>query len=146
MTQHLLDTGWIHDPSEGLIAYLGGIWIRDNDGVKEFGFVADDRHANRNGVVHGGMLMTFIDRAFGMTSRLTSGATRTATVSLSHQFMTPMQIGQFATVTPRISRASGRTSFVDGTLLHEDTPIMHAHGVWRISFTPETKKSANSWL
>lgn len=144
MTQYLLDTGWTHDPSEGLIAYLGGIWTRDNDGVREFGFLADDRHANRNGVVHGGMLMTFIDRAFGMTSRLTSGAPRTATISLSHQFMTPMQIGQFATVTPRVSRASSRTSFVDGTLFNEDTPIMHAHGVWRLSSRPQSEKNADS--
>ncbi|WP_168208271.1 PaaI family thioesterase [Agrobacterium sp. T29] len=132
LNQQLLDAGWIHDPSEGLIAYLGGVWIRDNDGAKEFGFVADERHVNRNGVVHGGMLMTFMDRAFGMTARLTSGATRVATISLSHQFMTPMQIGQFATVIPNIAKAGGRTSFVDGTLFQEETPIMHAHGVWRL--------------
>lgn len=138
MIKDLMDAGWIHDPSEGFIAYLGGVWIRDTNGEKEFGFIAEERHANRNGVVHGGMLMTFMDRAFGMTSRLTSGATRAATISLSHQFMTPMEIGQFATVTPRISRASGRTSFVDGTLFHGETPIMHAHGVWRLSSRPES--------
>lgn len=42
------------------------IWERrDADGM-HYGFVADPRHANLLGVVQGGMLMTFADRALGL--------------------------------------------------------------------------------
>lgn len=129
--------GWIHDPSEGLIAHLGGLWIRETAGRYAFGLLAMPFHANRNGVVHGGMLMTFVDRAFGMTARLTSGAPRGATVSLSHQFVAPLKIGAFATVEPKIIRQTKRMAFVEGTVFDGDQPIMQAQGVWRLAATSE---------
>lgn len=132
MTKELLEDGWVHNPSEGLIAYLGGLWIRERADGHDFAFLADERHANRNGVVHGGMLMTFVDRAFGMSARMAAGAKRGATVSISHQFMMPMEIGQVATVTPRIVKLTRRMAFVEGTVFHETDPVMQAHGVWRL--------------
>lgn len=133
MEQELRTQGWEHDPSEGLIAFLGGLWLRERDGMREFGFIALPHHANRNGVVHGGMMMTFVDRAFGMTSRGASGAARGSTISLSHQFMNPLKIGSFATVQPRIGQLTRRMSFVEGTLMCGETPIMQSQGVWRLA-------------
>lgn len=132
-SERLIADGWWHDPSEGLIAYLGGLWRRDSHDASEFGLLPSPQHANRNGVVHGGMLMTFVDRAFGMTARLTSGAPRGATVSLSHQFVAPLQIGSFATLTPKIVKLTARTAFVEGTVYSRDEPILQAHGVWRLA-------------
>jgi len=133
MKETLAAEGWRHDPSEGLIAFLGGLWLRDTTGLREFGLLPAPHHANRNGTVHGGMLMTFVDRAFGMTARLTSGAARGATISLSHQFVAPLQIGSFATVTPRIVKLTTRMAFVEGTVWAGDAPILQAQGVWRLA-------------
>lgn len=133
MKQKLVQDGWVHDPSEGLIAFLGGLWIRDVAGRRTFGLLPQPHHANRNGVVHGGMLMTFVDRAFGMTARLTSGAPRGATISLSHQFVAPLQIGSFATVEPKIVKLTTRMAFVEGTVMAGDEPVMQAQGVWRLA-------------
>lgn len=133
MKAELETDGWVHHPSEGLIAHLGGLWIRETGGRYEFGLLAQPFHANRNGVVHGGMLMTFVDRAFGMTARLRSGAPRGATISLSHQFTAPLRIGGFATVEPRIIRQTRRMAFVEGTVFAGEEPILQAHGVWRLA-------------
>lgn len=128
----LLSDGWSPDPCEGLIAFLDAFWLREVEGRHEFGVLPDPRHANRNGMVHGGMLMTFIDRAFGMTSRTVSGARRGATISLSHQFVAPLHIGTFATIAPRIVRLTGRMSFIEGTVMAGDAVILQAQGVWRL--------------
>ncbi|WP_225027582.1 PaaI family thioesterase [Xinfangfangia pollutisoli] len=129
----LAQQGWVHDSSEGFIAFLGGIWIKDAPEGRSFGLVAPEFAANRNGFVHGGMLMSFIDRVFGVTARTSSGALRGSTVSLNHNFMTPMRIGDFAQITPRVTRITPRMAFLEGTLFCGEGPIVSAQGIWRLS-------------
>lgn len=133
MRETLILQGWIHDPSEGFIALLGGLWHREVDGVREIGLLAQPEHANRNGTVHGGMLMSFVDRAFGMTARLAAGAPRGATVSLNNQFLAPMHPGQFAWIAPRVVRMTLRLAFIEGTVICDDEPLVMSQGVWRIA-------------
>lgn len=79
------------------------------------------------------MLMTFVDRAFGMTARLTSGVPRDATVSMLHQFVAPLQIGSFAMVKAKDREANHTDSLCEGTVYSGDEPILQAHGVWRLA-------------
>lgn len=132
---HLRVTGWAHDPSDGFIAYLGGVWWREGASGPVYGFLAGSQAVNRNGFVHGGMMMSFVDRVFGLTARRVSGAPRGATVSLNHQFMTPMKIGAFAELEPRVIRLTPRMAFLDGTLVCGDQPVVSAQGVWRLART-----------
>lgn len=133
MENRLIEQGWTHDPSDGFLELVGGIWHRELDGQRQFGFLARPIHANRNGVVHGGMLMTFVDRAFGMSARMASGAERAATVNLNNQFMSPMEIGSFATITPRVAQLTRRLAFMEGSVMCGDVPILSAQGIWRLA-------------
>ena len=54
------------------------------------GFLADERHANRRGVVHGGMICTAFDVGLGTTSRVAS-----APPQLAVQFVSGMMLGDF---------------------------------------------------
>jgi acyl-coenzyme A thioesterase PaaI-like protein len=133
MTDDLAAGGWVHDPGEGLLAHLGGLWHRTVDGEREFCFRAEPIHANRNGVVHGGMLMTFADRAFGSTVRKAGGAPRTATISLTTEFLAPMRIGSCAVVRPRVVKITGRLGFVQGFVTSGDDVVLAAQGIWRLA-------------
>jgi len=133
MSEDLKAAGWTHDAPSGFIGHTGGLWIRKHNDALQFGFVAEPMHSNRNGAVHGGMLMTFIDRAFGKTARATTGASLAATVSLTHQFMAPMKLGEFATITPRVPKVTSRMAFVEGTIFVGDRVILSAQGIWRFS-------------
>lgn len=133
MHEDLRDTGWEHLPSEGLIGHLGGLWQRIAEERLEIGFIAQDFHLNPRGVVHGGMLMTVMDRAFGMASRFYSESDPMATISLTHQFMTPLRPGAFAMVQPRLMRSTPRMAFLEGTMMSEGEPIVQAQGVWRMT-------------
>lgn len=133
MTDFSLPDDWEHAEHEGLIRHLGGLWQKEGPEGMSFGFIADEMHSNRYGVVHGGMMMTVIDRAFGTVARQASGAKRTSTVSLNHQFLSPLKLGSFATVSPRLIKMTSRLVFLEGTLIADEAPILHAQGIWRLS-------------
>lgn len=135
MENDLAALGWTLDPDDGFIGHVGGLWRRDVDGKTRFAFIARPIHANRNGMVHGGMLMTFVDRAMGHTARQTSGAVRGATISLSHQFLAPVRLGDLAELTPVVTSATRRSVFLTGTVTVGDTPVLNAQGVWRVTHT-----------
>lgn len=135
MENELLAENWMLDPMDGFLHHVGGLWVRQIDGRDEFGFLARDIHANRNGVVHGGMLMTFIDRAFGQVARLRAGAPRGATVNLSVNFTAPMQLGQFAALVPKVTHMTARMAFMEGAVLCEGQVVASAQGVWRLART-----------
>ena len=132
MNEKLLSEGWAHDPADGFIQHIGGMWLRGPQGAREFGLLAQPFHANRSGMVHGGMIMAFLDRAFGQTAREVSGANRTATISFTHQFMAPLRIGEFALALPRVTQVTGRLAFVEGSLIREGGVLVSAQGVWRL--------------
>jgi|SRR5690606_20046157 len=133
MREELKAAGWTHDVPAGFIGHIGGLWVRKHNEALQFGFFAEQVHSNRNGAVHGGMLMTFIDRAFGQTVRETTGAPLSATISLAHQFMAPLEIGEFASITPRVPKVTSRLAFVEGTIFVDDRAILSAQGIWRFS-------------
>ena len=129
----LIADGWIFERHEGFIALIGGLWSRLCNGSPEYGFVARGDHRNRNGAVHGGMLMTFADRALGMTVRSASGAARTSTVSLTTQFMKPVQIGEFASMRPRVLRLTRSMAFMAGDISCDHEVVVSVQGVWRLA-------------
>lgn len=133
MENELRKAGWCLDPDDGFIGHVGGLWRRSLDGTSAFAFVAQGFHVNRNGVVHGGMLMTFIDRAMGQTARLAAGATRGATISLAHHFLAPVRIGDLVEITPEVTRMTNRMVFLTGTACVGGDPVVSAQGVWRVS-------------
>lgn len=133
MEHDLLDAGWTLTPDEGFIGHVGGVWHRIVDGRSQFAFIARSIHANRNGAVHGGMLMSFADRALGQTARVSAGAVRGATVSLNHQFLAPVKIGDLVEMTPDVTKITSRMVFMSAIASVADTPVLSAQGVWRIS-------------
>ena len=62
-------TDWIRMEEEGFFALLGPIYhLRTGARTARFRFLAEPKHANRSGFVHGGMLTAFADRALGNTA------------------------------------------------------------------------------
>lgn len=52
--------------TDGFIAHSGPYyWRKDMAGFLNFGFQMDARHANPNGVLHGGAILSFLDTIAG---------------------------------------------------------------------------------
>lgn len=126
--------GFAPCPSAGNFTALVGppYQKRMDSGELVFGLMIDDRHLNARGVVHGGMLMTFMDQllARSIHDRLETGPT--ATVQLDNQFLSGVRPGEWVEGRTTLERATRSLVFVTGRLAVGDRPVLTSSGVWKI--------------
>lgn len=97
-----------------------------------YGFQTDDRHANVNGVIHGGMLVTFVDQALGSTVYEALGRRRGATAQLNTMFVGAVKPGEFLECDAEVVRITRSLVFIRGILRVGDRTVLAADGVWKI--------------
>jgi uncharacterized protein (TIGR00369 family) len=123
--------GWEPDADDGFVALVGPIWRRTSGETDRYAFVAEPKHHNRGGVVHGGMLMTFADRAIGRTCRYASEHQPQATIQLDVHFIDAVQIGEFVEARCRIVRRTRSLVFARAELIVGARVVATANGVWK---------------
>ena len=102
------------EPDDPFERFSGVVWRRDTgDGRVEVGVLADTRHANEYGWVHGGVMMTMADAALCMNSRWHDPAEGAITVSSTNNFVKGARIGEFLETRTRVIRRTGQFSFVN---------------------------------
>ncbi|MGW4334107.1 PaaI family thioesterase [Rhodococcus koreensis] len=127
------EVGWVEAPDGGFIGLIGPLLVRDNgNGVREFGLRCGAKHRNLRGVVQGGLIMAFADRALGSTALDETGARNMATVQLSVNFLGPVRVGDLLTSSPRIVRRTASIVFADSDLRVNDSVVATATGVFKI--------------
>lgn len=129
--------GWVALRSDSYIGLVGPLWMRPASeeterGRRRFGFLAETRHLNANGMVHGGMIMTFADHAIGLTARSVNKANRQATVQLDTHFLSGVEDGEFVEAHCRLTRETKSLLFMAADLSAGDRPVATAQGVWKI--------------
>lgn len=127
--------GWKPLPAEDYPALIGPFWTRREPGEPNawrYGFLAEKRHANLGGVVHGGMLMSFADDVLGMAVWEAAGRRPCTTVQLNTQFIAPARIGDFVEGKAEVLRATRSVVFVRGILTAGERTLVAADGVWKI--------------
>jgi acyl-coenzyme A thioesterase PaaI-like protein len=123
--------GWSPLPDRGFVQMVGPIWTKVADGRRRFGFVAEPRHGNLVGVVQGGMMMTFADRALGMLAWEAAGAPL-VTVSYEHQFVGPGRIGSFIQLEGEVVRATSGLIFMRGIVSSPSGTCASCQGTWKV--------------
>lgn len=123
--------GWEQIEDIGFLDLVGPIWRRRAGEVYHYGFRAESRHANLNGVVQGGMMMTLADRGMGRTVRIAHDDRPVATVHFSYDFIAPALIGHFIELHPKITRQTGSLVFMESVVMDGETLIGRANGVWK---------------
>ncbi len=109
------DHGWDRDSGDRFVGQIGPIWRRMTDSREEFGFVAEEKHLNRNGNVHGGMLVALFDHALGQACyRLVGADAALATIQINTQFMRLANPGDFVTASAEILRQTRSLLFIRG--------------------------------
>ena len=130
--EQLKSDGWSIVDTSGFISLVGPLWERKVDGEHEYALVAQDKHHNRRGVVQGGLLMTFADRACGMTARFVSGRPTLATVQLDVHFIDSGKIGEILLAKPRAVRTTRSLIFMTTEVTANGRCIATASGVFKI--------------
>lgn len=120
-----------HESGE-FTAHIGPMYIKlEEDGTMLHGFRAESYHANRRGVVHGGMLMSLADNALGMAVWRAVENKPCATVSMNSDFLAPARVGDWVEARGVITRVTRSMVFVRGQVTSNDVPVLTATGVWK---------------
>jgi uncharacterized protein (TIGR00369 family) len=123
--------GWEEMSDDGFIGLVGPIWQKPDASGVRYAFRADAKHRNRRDIVHGGMIMSFADRALGMTARHAAGKPQ-VTIQLDVHFVDAVQIGEFVEAQVEIVRQTRSLIFVKAELLVGARVVATANGIWKI--------------
>lgn len=122
--------GWAPVEDKGFIAHVGPLHLRGSDGA--YAFRAEQKHANLIGVVHGGMLMSFADRALGETAMRAADGANCVTIQLEMKFIDVGRLGNWIEIRPQLVKRTGSLVFMRGDV-HDGTRLLaSADGVWKI--------------
>lgn len=105
---------------------------REEDGSLTFGLLVEEKHLNSRGVVHGGMLMSFMDQLLGRTVHNQIGVRPTATVQLDNQFLAGVREGDWVVGRGTVERTTRSIVFITGRLSVNNEPVLISSGVWKI--------------
>lgn len=103
--------------------------LSDDDGF-EHAFYALKRHCNGMGIVHGGMLTTFLD---GLLARAVVNAIGSAavTVHLSVDFLSMARAGDWVFGDARVTRKARDLVFVEGRVRVGEREVLRGSGVFK---------------
>lgn len=108
----------------------GPFFHRIEDDRLEHAFFVLKRHCNSLGIVHGGMLSTFMD---GVLANAVGRETSTAavTVHLSLDFLSMARAGDWVYGDAVVTRKTRDLVFVEGRIHTGKRDVMHASGIFK---------------
>ncbi|OUS23969.1 hypothetical protein A9Q99_25790 [Gammaproteobacteria bacterium 45_16_T64] len=116
---------------------------KDNNGNVQgsAGLVMTETHIGGNNRGHGGLMLTLLDEAMGMTAALQKdGGHPVVTVSMQTNFIAGTVPGEFIHATGTIVETTATMAFVDGKAWCGDTLVGSASGVWKYLRKRSTKE------
>ena len=109
----------------------GPFFHRPNDGLVEHGFFALKRHCNGLGIVHGGMLASFID---GMLGHAVSFDAKSATVTihLSLDYLSMARVGEWVQGEAKVNRRTRDVAFAEARAFVGTKDVVRATAVFKL--------------
>lgn len=116
--------GWKTWPSDRFETATGPFYCRREEGRGVVAaFLAEPRHMNGGGFMHGGCLLTFADYAcFAIAEEFTAGGA--VTVNLSGDFLSAAPAGARMEATGEVTRAGGRLIYIRGMITADEKPCL----------------------
>ena len=124
--------GWEAFTDAGFVQHVGPVHHRTVAGRRDFAFRAQEKHANLIGIVMGGMLMTFADRALGIAAKEAADGADCVTIQFDTQFIGAAKIGEIVETTPEIVRRTSSMIFLRTILTSGDRTIASVSGIWKV--------------
>ncbi|HEY2445555.1 MAG TPA: PaaI family thioesterase [Rhizomicrobium sp.] len=116
------------DPFE---IHVGPVFEKNMPGGRCFAIRVDERHVNRAGVLHGGMLATFADLALGAAVWEAMGKIPCVTLSMQMQFLKSARAGDVVHVQPQVLRRTQSFMFMRGDFVAGEEVIFTAMSTWK---------------
>lgn len=125
--------GWKARELGGFIGQVGPLWARREPDAWAYGILADDRHANPAGIVHGGLLTTLLDHAVSAIAWEANARKACVTVALDVHFVASARPGEFIEARGRIVRQAATLVFMQGSLTVQERTVATASAILKIA-------------
>ena len=130
--------GWRQRAAGGFLGLTGPLWTRrDGDGWS-YAFIAEERHTNPAGIVHGGMLVTLVDHAIATVAWESVGRKPCVTVTLDTQFIAAVRPGDFVAARAEVTGRTSSMVFARGTVSVGGATVATAGAVLKLLARPTT--------
>ena len=126
-------SGWKARELPGFFGQIGPLWTRKEPEAWAYGVLAEDRHTNPAGIVHGGLLATLLDHALSAIAWEANARKACITVALDAHFLAPARPGEFIEARGRIVRQSSSLVFMQGSLTVQDRIVATASAILKIA-------------
>ena len=128
--------GWRPMRSSAMPAAIGFPWAQKLEDRWRYGLLTTAEHANPQGVLHGGILMTFADHGLSMLAWEAAQRAPCTTIQLNTHFLAAVQPGEFVELRGEVTRATKGLVFVRGILSAGDRDVAAVDGIWRVLRAP----------
>lgn len=119
-------------PDNPFVELIGPIHEDLSDEVHRYSFVVRRQHANRIGVVHGGMLSAFADHALGYSAIVAAGKRPAVTIHMDINYVAAAHVGDKVECAVEIVRETRSLYFLRTDLMVAGTKIATVSGVWKV--------------
>ncbi|GAB3102335.1 PaaI family thioesterase [Aestuariicella hydrocarbonica] len=124
---------WTRREMKGIPASLEALWTQKGDDGWRYAVKLDESHANAQGLIHGGVLMTFMDHALSLMVWEKSDRAFCSTVHLDSHFLSAVRPPAFVELEGEILKQGRNLAFARGVLKVEGKAVMEGKGVWSIT-------------
>tara|TARA_R110002096_G_scaffold48158_1_gene128064 strand:- start:434 stop:853 length:420 start_codon:yes stop_codon:yes gene_type:complete len=117
------------DMNEPFEVLVGPFYMKEQeDGTYKSAFLAEEKHTNAFGMVHGGLLMSFADFSlFSIARNQVKGDC--VTVGFNSEFVAAGQVGDLIESSGEVIRATRSLLFVRGTVYSGDKTLLSFSGI-----------------
>jgi uncharacterized protein (TIGR00369 family) len=124
--------GWKARTLDGFIGAAGPLWTRREATGWAYAILAEEKHTNPAGIVHGGVLTTLLDHALSAIAWEANERRACVTVTLDVQFFASARPGDLIEARGRIVRQARSLVFMRGALSVSDGEIASAGAVLKV--------------
>jgi acyl-coenzyme A thioesterase PaaI-like protein len=124
--------GWRLMKGAPLPGGIGSPWAKRVGETWRYGLLTTADHANPQGVLHGGILMTFADQGLSMLAWEASQRAQCSTIQLNTHFLAAVEPGSFIELQGEVTRATRGLVFLRGVLSSDGRDVAAVDGIWRV--------------
>jgi len=118
------------DVDDGLRTLVGLDAEQTAEGRARVNLMADERHLNPHGTVHGGVIATLLDVAMGTAVASTGDdGERPVTIEMKVTYLEPAQMGPLV-ATAKVHKRGKRITIVEAELQQDGEMVSHAIGTF----------------
>jgi uncharacterized protein (TIGR00369 family) len=124
--------GWRLLRGGAMPAGIGMPWAKRSEDGWRYGMLTTPEHVNPQGVLHGGIIMTFADHGLSLLAWEAAKRAPCTTIQLNTHFLDAVEPGQFVELRGEVTRATKGLVFVRGVMTVGDRDVAAVDGIWRV--------------